>query len=59
MPPMVSQITIFYSDRTVHKYKILSVVKTRLSAPPLLKITDYIGQKQRVTLQYVQNNLKN
>ena len=28
-------------------------------APPLLKIKDYIGQKQRITLQCVKNNLKN
>ena len=28
-------------------------------APPLLKSKDYIGQKQRITLQCVKNNLKN
>ena len=28
-------------------------------APPLLKIKDYIGQKQRITFQCVKNNLKN
>ena len=28
-------------------------------APPLLKISDYIGQKQRIAFQCVKNNLKN
>ena len=28
-------------------------------APPLLKISDYIGQKQRIALQCMKNNLKN
>ena len=46
--------------RKFHELRYIYIYhKDSIKRPLLLKITDYIGQKQRITLQYVQNNLKN